>query len=47
VVDITPKGDPLRLYQRVEGKKKVYPKPKKQRTDGVGFAEKGPTNMKR
>ncbi len=47
VVDISPKGAPLRLYQRVEGKKKVYPKPARQRTTGTGFAEKGPTNMKR
>ena len=45
VVYLLPHGKPLRLYQRIAGKKKVYPKAKKQKTAGTGFTA-APTQQK-
>jgi hypothetical protein len=45
VVDLLPHGKPLRLYQRVAGKKKNYPKAPKKRTGGSGFSV-APTQQK-
>ena len=46
VVEISPRGTELRLYQRVEGKAKVYPRPTKGATGGSGFYA-APTQQKR
>jgi hypothetical protein len=45
MVDLLPRGEPLRLYQRVEGKRKVYPRPTKKGSGGKGFEAK-PTQQK-
>ncbi len=38
VVDLLPHGAPLRLYQRVLGRKKVYPRASRKPTSGAGFS---------
>jgi hypothetical protein len=45
VIDLLPHGKPLRLYQRVEGRRKRYPRAPKQRTSGVGH-NAAPTEQK-
>jgi len=45
VVDILPRGAHIRLYQRVEGARKLYPRPSKQRGREPGFVA-APTQQK-
>jgi len=45
VVDMTPRGAPLRLWQRVAGRPKRYPRAPKVRTSGTGFVA-APTQQK-
>ncbi|HNQ35116.1 MAG TPA: hypothetical protein PKN80_03525 [bacterium] len=45
VIDVRPQGQPLRIYQRVEGVRKHYPKAPKTRTAGTGFVA-APTQQK-
>lgn len=46
VVDMSPRGTELRLWQREEGKRPVYPRPTKRKTQGKGFYA-APTQQKR
>jgi len=45
VVDLLPHGKPLRLYQRIEGKAKIYPRAPKHKTTGKGHVA-APTQQK-
>jgi hypothetical protein len=44
-LDLLPHGKPLRLYQRIAGRPKVYPKAARKQTPSVGFVA-APTQQK-